>query len=1686
MRSLITSFLVMLFVVQLNAQRSTKPWNNGLNYTKQQSAVMSNSKYQFTSVSKKRLDKTQHDASVAKALVDDEVVNGINIAWVNYGRDTGVDPNGGADFRADLQQFGEIMDFVATNDGNVLRWWYHVNGSTNPVFDANQMVAPNPQFFHDDVISILDLAASKGVKMQICLWSFDMLKDQWASDPVANKLLLTEDAYMNAYINNALVPLVEAVGDHPGLYAWEIFNEPEGMTNEYASHWPDFVEKVEMPVIQKFINRTAGAIHRAQPGVKVTNGALGFLSATDNASQGWRNNYTDAALIAAGGDADGYLDLYNIHYYSWAGVNGSPFHNTFESVNLDKPAVIAEYYPDDLSVSSPTISGNDLGTKLMENNWAGSLSWSWTDRTSQQDRANMAAIMTSIAALNPDDTNNTIPVASFSTNTTSGDASLTVAFDASQSSDADGDSLAYTWDFGDGNTGSGQQVNHTYISAGTYTATLTVIDGNGGEDTEGVTIQVNGVVVAPTGNTIYVDNGKILSACDEEIVMRGYNEMFIWSSDRTGAVTLPEIAKTGSNAVRLVWTTEGDEAEFDQLITNSLANNMVPVAELHDATGDFSKLQMLLDYWKRPAVLDIIQKHKKWLIVNIGNEVGGGSESVEQFVAYYKDAITQLRDAGIDTPLMIDAGGWGNQERYVLEGGQELLEHDPLKNVIFSVHTYWLGGGDSGKIERLNTMIADARQKNLTLIIGEGPQLAASPSSCTELFPYNEAIEILENENIGWLSWSWGLVNNNDCGSPNSVFDVTTDGKFGNWATDFAEDISITDPNSIQNTSIIPQSLLAGPDAACGATLFTITASAETGGSITPSGNVLVAENTDRTFTITTQNAGYKILDVSVDGASVGAVSTYTFTNVTSNHSINVTFESVPVIQEAYPDGIPHAIPGTIDPVNYDTGGIDFAYYDTTPGNAGNGLRTDEDVDTEISNGTRNNIGAIADGEWLEYTVNVAETATYTFEADVASTSSDGAFHVEFDGNPITQVITVNSTGDWFNFVKQSVSNIQLTEGEHVMRVFMDRGLFNLSTLSFVKEGDTSNTNPVASFTSSITSGDAPLTVTFNASESSDIDGDSLSYSWDFGDGTSGSGVEVSHTFTTAGSYTVTLSVNDGNGGQNATSTTITVNGDTTNPGNCNFNVPSTSAVPSINDGYEYVYVLGSGGPNLSHVTAFSINWDLNNNGLYVFAIETNNGVPNWYVNLLSNISQTFNQSQPEATLSNTGIAGLDGDYWVTVDNGNFIMASKAGGFTLYFSNSETAPNCDDSEENTVPVASLSASPLSGTVALEVTFDASGSSDADGDSLSFTLDFGDGNTTTTSTAVHTYTAAGTYTATVTVNDGNGGIATADLTITVEEDVPPVNTVPVASLTASPLSGTVPLEVTFDASGSSDGDGDSLSFTLDFGDGNTTTTNTASHTYTVAGTYTATLTVNDGNGGVANAEVVITVEEDVPPPSNDCTFGAPLASSLPSINGSYTNAHVLGNGPNLETIEQFNIQWDLNNNAIYDFAFGTSDGNPSWWVNLTANVTSQLNTAQPELTIASSGIAGFDGTYWAAIDDGNFVLVSQTGDFTVYLSNSDDAPTCNNQAQLSSKRTRMETLLYPNPSSGQFNLKIDDLDTEKTVSVGLYDFSGRRLQDLSHYVRDGRVEFGEDLPAGVYFVKIENGNGFNIVKVVKSE
>jgi PKD repeat protein len=87
------------------------------------------------------------------------------------------------------------------------------------------------------------------------------------------------------------------------------------------------------------------------------------------------------------------------------------------------------------------------------------------------------------------------------------------------------------------------------------------------------------------------------------------------------------------------------------------------------------------------------------------------------------------------------------------------------------------------------------------------------------------------------------------------------------------------------------------------------------------------------------------------------------------------------------------------------------------------------------------------------------------------------------------------------------------------------------------------NRPPSAVMSATPASGDAPLTVNFDGSGSTDPDGTISSWSWSFGDGTSGTGAVISHVYTTPGmTHTATLTVRDSGGAPGTTSRTIVVN----------------------------------------------------------------------------------------------------------------------------------------------------------------------------------------------------------------------------------------------------------------------------------------------------------------------------------------------------------------------------------------------------------------------------------------------------------------------------------------------------------------------------------------------------------------
>ena len=138
--------------------------------------------------------------------------------------------------------------------------------------------------------------------------------------------------------------------------------------------------------------------------------------------------------------------------------------------------------------------------------------------------------------------------------------------------------------------------------------------------------------------------------------------------------------------------------------------------------------------------------------------------------------------------------------------------------------------------------------------------------------------------------------------------------------------------------------------------------------------------------------------------------------------------------------GTAAALPGTVQAENFDEGGPDVGYRDTTTGNTGNLYRT-SDVDVGLVTGGGNDyVGWIRPGEWLHVHCECHCGGTYALDLKSPTKGTGATLHVEVDGVNQTGSMAVPDTGDWQAWQTMSVSGISLTAGSHRVRLVLDAG----------------------------------------------------------------------------------------------------------------------------------------------------------------------------------------------------------------------------------------------------------------------------------------------------------------------------------------------------------------------------------------------------------------------------------------------------------------------------------------------------------------------------------------------------------------------------------------------------------------------------------------------------------------------
>ena len=162
-------------------------------------------------------------------------------------------------------------------------------------------------------------------------------------------------------------------------------------------------------------------------------------------------------------------------------------------------------------------------------------------------------------------------------------------------------------------------------------------------------------------------------------------------------------------------------------------------------------------------------------------------------------------------------------------------------------------------------------------------------------------------------------------------------------------------------------------------------------------------------------------------------------------------------------------IPGKIEAENYDVGGHNKAFYDNDRENQGKAYREDEVDVVDISDSKCGDaacagyaIGYTNDGEWVEYTIDVAADAKYDITANVATAFETSAMQLFSDDKEITEsVVAPKVDGVWTTYKVIDVGSAELKKGEHVLKLLITGGYLNVDWIEFNDPNKTSIANTV-------------------------------------------------------------------------------------------------------------------------------------------------------------------------------------------------------------------------------------------------------------------------------------------------------------------------------------------------------------------------------------------------------------------------------------------------------------------------------------------------------------------------------------------------------------------------------------------------------------------------------------------------
>jgi uncharacterized protein YjdB len=239
---------------------------------------------------------------------------------------------------------------------------------------------------------------------------------------------------------------------------------------------------------------------------------------------------------------------------------------------------------------------------------------------------------------------------------------------------------------------------------------------------------------------------------------------------------------------------------------------------------------------------------------------------------------------------------------------------------------------------------------------------------------------------------------------------------------------------------------------------ISVTVIATTGVTVSPtSASIFAGQTQQLTATVSPSNASNKNVTWTSGNTSIATVSSTGLVTAVAPGTAAITVKTVSgnftatatiTVNNQQPyTGTPVALPGVVEAENYDLGGQNVAYNDVDATNNGGQYRPNEGVDiAQISGTSGYTVGWTANGEWMEYTVNVT-AGSYSVLATLASPNTGGQMVVKLDGTVLT-TINVPNTGDYNSFQTVTVPNISFTGGNNkILRLEIVGGSYNIDKI---------------------------------------------------------------------------------------------------------------------------------------------------------------------------------------------------------------------------------------------------------------------------------------------------------------------------------------------------------------------------------------------------------------------------------------------------------------------------------------------------------------------------------------------------------------------------------------------------------------------------------------------------------------